>query len=187
MLIRPLQTADLDPLDEIDATIESDRYLHVNLSGEGLDRTWSISERPLREKLIQANRLDDEVRFIARQITSGAEEGLAMGIEINGQLAGAVLAQPSPADGTLRLIDLRVDYDLRRQGLGTALIYQVLQNARDRQLRAVRVETRTNNEPASKLLLRCGFQLAGIDTLRHTNHDLVKEAVTLVWYATVDE
>lgn len=187
MRIRPLQPSDLEQLDEIDATIESARYFHVNLAGENLDRSWAVNERPLREKLILANRMDDEARFAARQLTSGAEEGLATGIEIAGRLAGALLAQPSPADRTLRLVDLRVDYDVRRQGLGTALIYQALQHARQREMRAVRCETLSNNEPAGKLLARCGFELAGIDTLRHTNHDLVKEAVTLVWYATLEE
>jgi ribosomal protein S18 acetylase RimI-like enzyme len=79
-----------------------------------------------------------------------------------------------------------VDYDLRRQGLGMALVYQIVQKTREAELRAVTAETRTNNFPANQLLLKCGFDLGGLDTRRHTNHDMVKESATLLWYASLD-
>jgi len=53
-------------------------------------------------------------------------------------------------------------------------------------LRAVAVESRSNNHPAAALFAKCGFELSGIDTRRWSNHDLVKEAATLLWYATLD-
>jgi RimJ/RimL family protein N-acetyltransferase len=70
--------------------------------------------------------------------------------------------------------------------MGTALIYALIQEAREQGLRAVAAETLSNNLPAGGLLAKCGFQLSGVDTRRRSNHDLVKEAVTLFWYAALD-
>jgi RimJ/RimL family protein N-acetyltransferase len=182
MQIRPLTQDDLTQVDEIDATIESTQYLHVNVSGEGLARAWSLEVRPLREKLIDANRIGDEVRFALKQVTNGIEEGLVLAAEHRGEVLGTLLAQLDERGEVLRIRDLRGDYDQRRQGLGMGLVYQAISFANERKLRAVQAECRTNNEPANRMLAKCGFELSGLDTLRHSNHDLVKEAVTLVWY-----
>jgi ribosomal protein S18 acetylase RimI-like enzyme len=186
MQIRPLTPADLDALTEIDATVESSRYLHLDRGGEGFDLQWRIEERPLRTKLIESNPLNDEQRFAVRQIATGTDEGTALVAEHEGAPVALLLAQPQPTHGTLKLIDLRVDYDHRREGLATAMVYQVIQESRDSGLRAVAAETRANNFPANQLLAKLGFELAGLDAQRHSNHDLVKEAVTLFWYLALD-
>jgi len=186
MQLRPMTPADLDQLEEIDATIESTHYMHLEKSGEPISLEWKLEERSLREKLIDPFRLTDESRFLAKQLASGADEGLALVAEHEGAIVGLLLAQPEPARGTLILRDLRVDYDHRREGLATAMIFQLIQSARDLGLRAAMAETKTNNLPAARLLAKCGFDLAGVDTHRHSNHDLVKEAATLLWYAALD-
>jgi hypothetical protein len=67
-----------------------------------------------------------------------------------------------------------------------ALIYRAINRARDLELRAVFAEVPANNFPANQLLLKCSFELAGVDTRRHSNHDVVKESATLLWYAALD-
>jgi RimJ/RimL family protein N-acetyltransferase len=186
MEIRPVTAADFEALAEIDATVESSQYLHLDRGGEGLNRQWSIEQRPLRTKLIEPNPLSDEHRFLIRQIAGGIDEGIAVTVEHDGEPVALLLAQAEAYHGTLRLLDLRVDYDHRREGLATALVYQLIQAARDTELRAVAAETRANNFPANQLLAKLGFELAGLDTQRHSNHDLVKESVTLFWYAALD-
>jgi len=183
--IRPATAKDLDALADIDATIESDRYLHLERSGEGMKMAWKLEERPLRQKLIAPNPLDEEGQFVIRQIVTGADDGLALVAEHENQVVASLSAQPAPSAGTMKILDLRVDYDFRRQGLATAMIFQVIQQARDAELRAVTAETRTNNCPASQMLAKFNFELAGVDTMRHSNHDLVKEAVTLFWYTSL--
>jgi len=182
MEIRQVTPADLDNLPEIDATIESTRYLHVDRTGDSPNITWRIEARHLRSKLIEPNRLTDDQRLIARQIATGADDGIALTIEHDGQLAALLLAQPRTERGVLKLIDLRVDCEHRRQGLASGLLYQLINVAREADLRAVAAETRANNFPAADLLTKLGFELTGIDTQRHSNHDLVKEVVTLFWY-----
>src|ERR1041384_5298600 len=186
MDIRPMVTADLDRLGDIDATIESVRYLHLDRQGEKMSLSWKLEERPLREKLIQSNPLDDDRRFSAKQIVSGIEEGVALVAEHEGTIVGLLIAQPDLSAGIMRILDVRVDYDYRRQGLAMAMIYQLVLETIQAELRAVTMRTRTQNYPASAFLVRCGFELAGVNTHRQSNHDLVKEEVTLYWYLALD-
>ena len=184
MDLRPATAADLTGVIEIDATIESHRYLHVDRSGESFNIQWKIEDRPLRQRLITNIPLDDDKQFSYRQIATGIEDGIAQVAQHDDQIVAAMLAQPQ-AD-LLKLLDLRVDFDYRRQGLATAMLYHVIGAARELHLRAVSAESRANNDPANQLLVKLGFHLAGLDSHRHSNHDLVKEAVTLLWYADLD-
>ena len=186
MDIRPATAADLDMLFDIDGAVESMQYLHLEQAGEGLKTTWSLEERPLRSKLIESNPLGDDLRFTLKQIITGADEGIVLVVEHDEHIVALAMAKPEHEHRTMRLLDVRVDYDIRRQGMGMALVYQIIQRTREAELRAVTSETRTNNFPANQLLLKCGFDLAGVDTRRHSNHDMVKESATLLWYAALD-
>jgi ribosomal protein S18 acetylase RimI-like enzyme len=186
MEIRPLTVDDLRDLAEIDATIESSGYLHLEQTGEGMEVSVRLESRPMREKRITPNPIGDELSVAYRQISSGADDGICVVAEHDGQLVAAALARPNLARGIMRLLDLRVDYDARRQGLATAMVYQLISRTRELELRALAAETRTDNSPANELFLKLGFDIAGIDTRRHSNHDLVKESATLFWYAALD-
>jgi GNAT superfamily N-acetyltransferase len=186
MEIRPVTPADLDDLAEIDGTIESASYLHLDRSGEGLSVSWKLSERPLRETRILPNRLDDERLFTLKQVVGGIDEGLALLAEHGGAKVALLLAQVEPARNAIRIHDLRVDFDHRREGLATALLFQAIHTAREQGLRAVAAETLTDNLPGAMLLQKCGFELAGLDAQRLTNHDMVKESATLFWYAALN-
>ena len=87
---------------------------------------------------------------------------------------------PASAVESLKLYRRATNY------LATAMIYQAIGKARESELRAVLAHTRTNNFPASRFLIKSGFDLSGLDTRRHSNHDVVKEVATLIWYASLD-
>jgi ribosomal protein S18 acetylase RimI-like enzyme len=182
-----MQPADLNQLADVDGTIESAAYLHLNETGDTPLKHWSLEERPLRQKRIDPNAIGDEVRFVLKQIVSGADEGLALAAEHDERVVGLLAAQPEQELNILRLIDLRVDYDFRRQGLASAMLFQAIQQAREQGRRAVSIETRTDNQPANTLLGRLHFELSGIDTHRRSNHDLVEEAVALFWYIPLSQ
>lgn len=185
MTIRPAVTADLDDIAEIDGTVESTEYAHVELmtgeAGTGFKFDW----RPTREKLILSAPLDTDAAFTLQQIVTGNDEGVVSLAEHDGRLAGMLMAQADASRGVMAVLDLRVDYDYRRQGIATVLLYQLIETARDADLRAAYATTRTNNAPAAKLLDKLGWELSGIDTKRHDNHDLVKEQATLMWYYVI--
>ena len=186
MEIRPVIPADLDGLYDIDATTESSHYLHLDRTGEALDLAWRLGERPLREKRTLPNRLDEDRRFLLKQIATGADEGIVLVAAHEDVPVALLLAQVEPAYKVVRVHDVRVDFDQRRQGLATAMMFQVIATARELGLRAVSAESTTDNLPAAQFLLKCGFDLSGLDTRRFSNHDLVKESVTLHWYAALD-
>ncbi len=186
MQIRPATPADLDRLRDLDATVESTQLLFLERSGAGVTSAWRLEPRPLREKLIDPNALDDEQAFALRQIVTGTDEGVALVAEHEDQVVGLALAQTDPAHGTMRVLDVRIDYDVRRQGLGTVMAYQIVERARQQGLRAVVAETRANNFPANQFFQKLAFELSGFDASRHSNHDLVKETATLFWYAALD-
>jgi len=186
MQIRPVTSSDLNQLMEIDGTIETADFLFIEQSGQGADTRWSLQPRPLRQKRIAPNRLGEDRWFVIRQIVSGADEGLALLADHEQMPVALLAAQPRSDRNILQVLDLRVDYDFRRQGLGSALLYQVIQQAREKGLRAVAASADSNNIPAVQLLLKCGFDLCGLDTHRHSNHDLVKDAVSLFFYASLD-
>lgn len=187
MELRAATPSDLELLDEIDGTIESDRYLFVERSSEGDSMTFVLTQRPARQRLVMGNRMNDETAFLVRQIVGGIEEGMALVTE-HGDLPVALLVAARDVEqGVMELVDLRVDYDFRRQGIGLAMMYQLIGLAREAGMRAVRAGLKTNNWPAISLLQKCGFELSGLDTHHSGNHDLVKEEVTLFWYVEVGE
>jgi len=185
MEIRAATLADIDGLIEIDGTIESTHYLHVEQAGEGVAVSWRLEERAMRSPSVVSNPIDVRNRFFLRQVLGGANEGVVLAVVRDSTPVAMLLAAPTQSD-TLRVIDLRVDSDYRREGIATALLLMLIGTAREKQLRAVSAETRADNAPMYHLLPKCGFELAGLDTRRHSNHDLVKESATLLWYASLD-
>lgn len=103
-------------------------------------------------------------------------------IEHDGTPIGLLVGAPDYDARAFRIHDVRIDFDHRRQGLAMALLYQAIGEAREKEFRAVSAETTTENYPAAQLLLKCGFEVAGLDIKRYSNHDLVKESVAMFWY-----
>lgn len=186
MLPRPLKPTDLSYLNDIDATVDSQKYVHLNRTIDETGITWRLERRELRERSIDPNRISDDLQFHYRQIASGIEDGLALCIELDDGPVASLIAQPRPEIKTLHLIDLRVDFDHRREGMGMSLVCAAIAHARDEELRAITAETPTQNDPAAQLLRKLAFEPAGLDTFRFSNHDLVKERATLLWCLPLD-
>lgn len=185
MDIRPAVASDLLFIEEIDCVIESTEYLHIDRSGEGMSLSFKLEKRPLREKLILPNTFDDETGFALKQIASGMDEGVCRVAQHGDRVVAMMLAQSDPVLSTMKVLDIRVDCEFRRQGLATVMLYQLIEEAKEADLRAVSILTQTNNAPAAAMLEKLGFELSGLDTRRYSNHDLVKESATLIWYYAI--
>ena len=183
MQIRPLRPADLDLIDEIDATIDATRSHPGARGSEGLMTRCALEARELPARRVEPNPIGDELRFSLKQTAAGIEEGLALIAEHDDVPIAALIARNALDDPTLvEILDVRVDFDRRREGLGSALLFQAINFARDKEARALRATARSSIAAANALLAKLGFELAGIDTFRATNHDWVKEQTTLIWY-----
>jgi GNAT superfamily N-acetyltransferase len=186
MELRPATPSDLAGVIELDATMESHRYLHVDQSGDGMNWQWKVEDRPLRDRLITPWPLDDNLLYLFKQITGGVEDGMAVVAVHDDQILGLILAQPRADTGVLEVVDLRVEFDHRREGLASAMLFQAIQLAKDLEMRAVLIQTQANNHPLAVLLAKLQFVMSGLDTQRKSNHDLVKEVVTLAWYLSLN-
>ncbi len=177
-----MTAADLPGVMDIDATVESHFHLHILREGEGFAATWKMESRPLRESRVHRNALGDESAFAVKQLVGGIEDGIALVAEHEGEIVAAAAAQIDAAGQVLRLIDLRVDFEVRRQGLASGLLFQIIHEARQKNLRAVYAQTLSDNFPAAELLAKLSFEMTGFDTHFHSNHDLLKDSVVLFWY-----
>jgi hypothetical protein len=70
--------------------------------------------------------------------------------------------------------------------MGTALIYRLIQQAASRRFAPSAAETLSQQPAGRRAAGQMRLRASGVDTRRRSNHDLVKEAVTLFWYAALD-
>jgi streptothricin acetyltransferase len=84
--------------------------------------------------------------------------------------------------------NIAVDRAYRGQGIGYELMKRVIEWGQRKRLRAIVLETQTNNWPACRFYQRFGFQISGIDDHYYTNRDVEKKDVALFWtYELRDE
>ena len=107
-----------------------------------------------------------------------------------GRLVGAAtLAHATPGlqllaerDDVAGLWDLRVQPDLRRQGIGTMLFARAADWARDHGCTQLKVETQNVNVPACRFYARQGCTLGLIDRYAYVRHPEVAHEAMLLWY-----
>jgi ribosomal protein S18 acetylase RimI-like enzyme len=188
--IRSMTRADVVRLSEIDSNFESPIYLDVIKETNGLNVTWRLIQRPFDTPFVRNDfDFDDkEQREIARRLETGdglwlvaqvAEAGIGSGS--SGRLVGMIDVQRQAWREVGFVWNIAIDRAYRGQGLGRKLMDQVLDWGRRQGLRAIILETQTNNWYACRFYQRCGFQLTGIDDHFYTNQDVANKEVALFW------
>lgn len=101
-------------------------------------------------------------------------------------VGGAVVAWRTPGlhmlegrDDLAVLWDLRVRPDRRRQGVGQKLFIHAVAWARERQCRAMKIETQNNNVSACRFYAACGCRLGGVHPGAYAR---LPDEVMLLWY-----
>lgn len=92
-----------------------------------------------------------------------------------------VLLQTRPE--TVELVNISVDENHQRKGIGKQLVYHAIQNAR--LLGAKTIEIGTGNSSVGQLALyqKCGFRITGIDRdffTRHYSEEIVENGIKVV-------
>jgi len=179
--IRPMTSADVARLAEIDSNFESPLYLDVVKEVEGLNVTWRLIERPLDEPFVCTDfDFDDkERREIAQRMET--DDGLWLVAESAGRLVGAVDVQQQAWRKAGWVWNIAVDRAYRGRGLGREMLERVLEWGRRQGLRAIILEAQTNNWHACRFYQRFGFQLSGLDDHYYTNRDVANKEVALFW------
>jgi ribosomal protein S18 acetylase RimI-like enzyme len=102
-------------------------------------------------------------------------------VEKNKQLVGILDVAEEQWRNTAWIWNIMLDVEMRRQGLGRQLMQRTIDWAKQRRLRAILLETQSNNTPACHFYARLGFQLIGINELFYTNQDMERQEVALFW------
>lgn len=181
--VRPMTSEDVVRLSEIDANFESSLYLDVVKEVDGLNVTWRLIERPLVPPFMCTDYDFDaqERRQVGRRLQAG--EGLWLVAELarRGRLTGMVDVQRQAWRKAGWVWNIAIDRAYRGRGLGRALMERVMEWGRCQDLRAIILETQTNNWPACRFYQHLGFQLTGIDDHYYTNQDVTNKEVALFW------
>jgi ribosomal protein S18 acetylase RimI-like enzyme len=102
--------------------------------------------------------------------------------EEDGRLIAFLDAELEPWRGVLKVFNLLVDEQYRRQGIGTNLMQKALDFAIDSKCRAISVEAQATNWPALSFYTKMGFEICGVDDHLYTNRDLERKEVALFLY-----
>lgn len=121
----------------------------------------------------------EENDFPDRLYADYYEHAFAWGVRLNEELIAAVETVPEQWSNRLRITELWVAEEYRRQGIGHALIEIVKEQARLERRRAVILETQSCNVNAVDFYLHEGFELIGLDTCCYKNNDLQRKEVRL--------
>jgi len=182
MEYRPLILAHIPRLQEIRADYVSDRYLRVIKTGEKLEVGFLLQveelEEPFRSQGLSIIREKDK-ELVKSRMDGQAPQLVA---EEDGRLIGFLDVEIESWRSVARVWNLLVDKQYRRQGIGTELMKKAKEFAREKDCRAMTVETQTTNWPALNFYLKMGFQICAVDDHFYTNHDLERKEVALFLY-----
>ncbi len=182
MEYKPLAPSHLSRLSEIKADYISETYLRVTKGGDGLEVGFTLQIEPLDEPFrsqgygIVRERDREEIR---KRMDAQA---LQLVVEDNARLIGFLDAEIESWRKVVKIWDILVDEDHRRQGIGTELMRRAREFATKNSCRALVVETQTTNWPALNFYLKMGFRICGVDDHFYTNRDPDRKEVALFLY-----
>ncbi len=184
LTIRPLTSADVPRLIEIDAEFESDRFLDVIKTSNGLEVSWQLIECPLEPPF--SSRDYSLSRQQRQEVSARLREGdglyLAVEDSHTGKLVALLDMERERWRDTATIWNLMVDRAYRRQGVGRELIGRAIAWAREQGLRAIMLETQTNNLAACRFYHALGFKLCGLDDHFYSNDDIGAQEVAIFWW-----
>ena len=186
--IRPLIDSDIPHLIQINPTFIAHTALEIQAAGSPPFSTWTLREvaldtpfdkgagydfDPVEQKNIQ-ERFHKPNTFI--EVVEETQTG---------RLVGILDMEEESWRYAAWVWNLMLDVRVRGNGLGRRLHSDAIDWARKRRLRAVMLETQSNNTPACHFYAHLGYQLIGINTLFYTNRDIERGEVALFWGYTL--
>ena len=183
LIIRPLVAADIPHLAEMDGEFESDHYLDVEKTVDGMSVTWRLVERPLDPPFRSTDYGCNENDCIEVSARLRKGDGLWLAAQdATGRLAAWLDMERERWHTAARLWNIGIDRAYRHQGWGRKLMDRAVGWAREQGLRAIRLETQTNNLPACRFYQAMGFKLCGLDDHFYSNDDIGVKEVALFWW-----
>jgi GNAT superfamily N-acetyltransferase len=92
--------------------------------------------------------------------------------ETSGLVRGYLVMRYDAGPGTAWITDVAIGRTWRRQGLGSALLMEAYNRARDQHLRRLTLETQTKNYPGINFCQKHGLNFCGFNDRYYPNHDI---------------
>lgn len=183
-IIRSMREHDISRLTEIDPSFISPTTLRVQRSGDGYELGWKLLEVPLSKPFHKGGAYDFDSSE-RRQILSRLQREDSLEEVVidtySDRIVGVLDMTTEAWRNAAWIWNLMLDRDVRGMGIGRRLIDHSIEWARYRRLRAVMLETQTNNVPACKFYLHMGFQLVGVNDAFYTNRDYERDEIAIFW------
>lgn len=182
--IRTMTEDDVSLLAEMRPGFISETTLKVEKIGDAQEVGWRLVEVALPKPFDKGNGYDfnstEQQNILGRLQQPNALEQVVIDTQSN-QIVGVLDAAIEEWRRVLWIWNIMMDVDVRGRGIGRRLVENSIAWAKQHRLRAVMLETQTNNVPACKFYARMGFQLVGINEAFYTNHDIERGEVALFW------
>jgi ribosomal protein S18 acetylase RimI-like enzyme len=108
-----------------------------------------------------------------------AAQGLSYGAFYEGQCVGILLSEIQSWNSTLIVREFGVNPEMRKQGVGMALMEHVTKEARTANLRSILCETQNTNAGAIEFYKKQGFEIDGLDLSFYQNKDQPKREIAI--------
>jgi len=165
--IRPAVFIDLPMLATMDHSLET---AYVWQMDRMIDNGHiSINFREVR--LPRAVRLEYPNPFVWENKGILDDPGLLVA-EMDGQQVGYIYIKQSQLPNTAWVKDLAVRADLRRKGIGSALVLAAQDWAVHRNLRRLVIEMQSKNYPAIQMAIKLGCDFCGYNDHYYSNQDI---------------
>ncbi|NJL93898.1 MAG: GNAT family N-acetyltransferase [Anaerolineae bacterium] len=158
--------------------------LLIRRTGAPPFQSWQLEEVPLHQAFEKGNSYDFdaiEQANIRRRLAQPNTLIEVVADPYTQRLLGILDVEEESWRQSAWVWNLMLDSSVRRQGLGRLLMERCLAWARARNLRAVLLETQSNNLPACHFYARLGFRLIGVNEMFYTNNDIERGEVALFW------
>ncbi len=182
--IRPMQAEDIPRLVEVRPGFISETLLKVEKTGMGYEGGWQLHEVPLDKPYEKGAGYDfdahERQNILERLTKNNSLEEVLIESE-TGRITGVLDVAAENWRRVAWIWNIMLDVDARGLGIGQEWVERTIAWARQRRLRAVMLETQTNNVPACKFYQQMGFQLVGIHETFYSNRDMERNEVALFW------
>ncbi|MFP4320930.1 MAG: GNAT family N-acetyltransferase [Anaerolineales bacterium] len=186
--VRPLRREDIPRLTEINPTFTAQTVLRISRTGASPFQGWHLEEIPRQTPFHKGRAYDfdaQERAHINRRHAQAIHLQEVVEDPAKGKLVGILDVEYESWRHTAWIWNLMLDVNTRGRGLGRLLFQHTLAWSRQHGLRAILLETQSNNTPACRFYAHLGFQLVGVHDIFYTNDDRQREEVALFWAYTL--
>jgi ribosomal protein S18 acetylase RimI-like enzyme len=167
MIVRPATLADLNACLAVDHSSITDHVwqMKAHEAESRVSVTFDTVRLPRRMQAEYPRTLD--------QLLEDWQRGEAfLACEVDGVVRGYIDLLARPWQHLGWVANLAVDCEVRRRGIGTALMRHARQWAREQGLHRILVEATTKNYPAICFYEKLGFQFCGFNDHYYPNQDI---------------